>query len=212
MTMTTVDRQILPELISIMTDMKEETAYINPQFSQDVLHRLERIYDNFATTSVEKDDANDYNNTKKVMGKSDVEQWLTIINQRVGRGSEFRTAAKFMGWVDPAASSDDDSKPVDKSERPPITIPDEGVLSLESFIGVYLDELRQGKFWGIAWDLATLGEPLPVKDVFGARYDRMYCSSSLRPVAVLDTVSDAACPNGMEPSDHLPVCASFVRK
>jgi len=54
MTMTMVDRQILPELISIMTDMKEETAYINPQFSQDVLHRLERIYDNFATTSVKR--------------------------------------------------------------------------------------------------------------------------------------------------------------
>ena len=42
--------------------------------------------------------------------------------------------------------------------RPAIVIPDGGTLSQEDFVAVYLDELRQGKFWGVAWDLAALGE------------------------------------------------------
>lgn len=61
----------------------------------------------------------------------------------------------------------------------------------------------------VAWDLATLGEPLPVNDVFVARYDRMYCSTSLTPTAVMDFQCDIPCPNKAEPSDHLPVAVSF---
>ena len=94
--------------------------------------------------------------------------------------------------------------------RPAIVIPDGGTLSQEDFVAVYLDELRQGKFWGVAWDLAALGEPLDVTGVFEARYDRMYRSESLRTAAVLDTVSRHACPNKVEPADHLPVAATFV--
>lgn len=199
---------VVPELISIM--IEQGTAYTNPQFSKDVLDRFHRIYSRFATVAVSE--ASSDQTPQMQMGKADVERWLTIINLRVGRGTEFRNAAKLMGWVDPTLNSEESGGEVKKDERPPIVIPDGGMLSFDDFVGVYLDELNQGKFWGIAWDLAALGEPLPVDDVFRARYDRMYHSSSLVPVAVLDTVSDVACPNKSEPSDHLPVCASFIQK
>ena len=202
---------VVPELISIMIEKTDdETAYENPQFTKGVLDRLRRIYDGLATVS---DVSNESSGGKlqKLMGKADVERWLTIINLRVGRGSEFRTAAKFMGWIEPVIESDEEKK-VDKGKRPPIVIPEDSTLAFDNFVGVYLDELRQGKFWGIAWDLAALGDPLDVNGVFQARYDRMYCSSSLMPAAVLDTISNTACPNNSEPSDHLPVCASFVKK
>ena len=63
----------------------------------------------------------------------------------------------------------------------------------------------------VAWDLATLGEPLAVDKVFTARYDRMYYSKTLAPVAVLDFDSKIPCPNKSEPSDHLPVAATFMK-
>lgn len=189
---------VVSELISLMIDQGSiETAYIEPQFSQQVIDRLDRIYKRFANES-----------PGDQMTKEDVERWLTIINGRVGRGSEFRTAAKFMGWKEPP--TDPDEK---KEDRPPIIIPDDSILTFDDFVAVYLDELRQGKFWGIAWDLAKMGEPLDVTEVFQARYDRIYISASLQPMAVIDTISTEPCPNKIEPSDHLPVCASFqIRK
>ena len=196
---------IVPEIISLMIDPKDaETAYPDPQFSSDVLDSLHRIYYRFATT--QSPDASPEQMESRQMGKADVERWLNIINLRVGRGTEFRNAAKRMGWDEPSVEN------TKKDERAPICIPENGVLTLENFVSVYLDELRQGKFWGIAWDLAALDEPLSVNDVFRARYDRIYCSQSLLPAAVVDTLSDAACPNEFEPSDHLPVCASFIRR
>ena len=185
---------VVPELISIMIDHGSvETAHIEPQFSQEVMDRLSRIYERFAKDS-----------PGCKMTKADVEEWLTIINGRVGRGTEFRNAAKLMGWQEPPSDPDEQ-----KEDRPSIVIPDDSILTYSDFVTVYLDELRQGKFWGIAWDLAKLGEPLKVSGVFQARYDRMYFSSSLAPTAVLDTISIVPCPNRIEPSDHLPVCASF---
>ena len=197
---------IVPEIISLMIDQKDaETAYSDPQFSTDVLDSLHRIYYRFATT--QSPDASPEQKIESMhMGKADVEQWLNIINLRVGRGTEFRNAAKRMGWDELSVEN------TMNDERAPIFIPDNGILTLENFVSVYLDELRQGKFWGIAWDLAALDEPLAVNDVFRARYDRIYCSQSLQPAAVMDTLSDAACPNEFEPSDHLPVCASFIKR
>lgn len=189
---------VVSELISLMIDRGSiETAYMEPQFSEEVLDRLDRIYSGLASHETEEGG--------KVMSKSDAERWLTTINLRVGRGSEFRSAAKRMGWAEPEADPE-----VEKGDRPPIVIPEGGTLGRDDFVAVYLDELRQGKFWGVAWDLAALGEPLDVTGVFEARYDRMYRSESVRTAAVLDTVSRSACPNKAEPSDHLPVAATFV--
>ena len=59
-------------------------------------------------------------------------------------------------------------------------------------------------------DLAIMGEALSEVGVFQARYDRMYCSSAVEPYAVLDFLCDVPCPNANEPSDHLPLGATFV--
>jgi hypothetical protein len=136
------------------------------------------------------------------MDINDVEKWLIAINGIVGRGCEFREAARQMGWKDSDANGEE--------EKPRITLPEKGVLSLNGFLIVYEKELRGGKFWGIAHDLAVLGEPLPHVGIFAARYDRMYCSAALRPTAVLDTLCNRPCPNDVEPSDHLPVAAAFA--
>lgn len=124
---------VVPELISLLIEEGNiETCFIDPKFSIDVLERLGRIYQRYATIPSER--------YSFQMGKRDVDEWLTAINGRVGRGSEFRSAAKFMGWVEPVVE--------DKADRPPIIIPEDGILTLDDFVGVYLDELRQGKFWG----------------------------------------------------------------
>lgn len=67
---------VVPELISLMVhDSTSATAYDNPILSKDIIERLKRIYDNFATY---RDEGN-----KRVMCKTDVEQWLEIINKKV---------------------------------------------------------------------------------------------------------------------------------
>jgi len=186
---------VVPELISLLIEEGNiETCFIDTKFSSDVLERLGRIYQRYATVP---------SGDSFQMGKRDVDEWLTAINGRVGRGSEFRSAAKFMGWVEPVVE--------DKADRPPIIIPEDGILTLDNFIGVYLEELQQGKFWGIAWDLAALKEPLPANNLFTARYDRMYCSKSLMPIAMLNFECKTPCPNKFEPSDHLPVAGAFIK-
>ena len=181
---------VVPELMSIMM---EEATYDNPIMSQTMKDTLERIYNRLAT------------NPDGQMSYEDVKQWLTKINKDYGRGDEYREAAKQMGYVD--TGNPDDSYDVKKYR---VKIPEDGsCLSLEGFIEVYNKELLNGKFWGIAHDLAILGDSLPDAGVFTARYDRMYHSSSIQPVAVLDTVSRRPCPNVDEPSDHLPVAAAF---
>jgi len=196
---------VVAELISQMVE-EGSGAYESPQLSNDLVQRLERCYRKYASHPLLGAGGND----EKVMNKQDVERWLIDINQQVGRGSEFRTAAKEMGWTEPVVPADDDSANSDqKVEKPRIFLPEDGVLSLQGFLNVYSGELRGGKFWGINYDLAIMGEALPDIGVFQARYDRIYCSSSLVPTAVLDTISKTPCPNEIEPSDHLPVAASF---
>ena len=197
---------VVAELISQMVKEGSE-AYQSPQLSDDTVQRLQRCYAKYASSHPRDSDSGD----GQVMNKKDVEKWLIDINLQVGRGSEFRTAAKEMGWRAPpeiAESGDDDSKDR-KTEKPRIFLPEDGILTLDGFLHVYGEELRGGKFWGIAYDLAIMGEMLPSAGVFEARYDRMYCSKSLVPTAVLDNISKIPCPNEIEPSDHLPVGASF---
>lgn len=184
---------VVPELISQM--VKGDEAYQNPRLSDGVQERLASIYEEFATHDT---------SSTKMMNVHDVERWLKLINLELGRGSEFRSAAVQMGWKDdnPDASFEERKKL--------IRLPPNGLLSLDGFINVYEEELRGGKFWGIAHDLAVLGEPLPDVGVFNARFDRMYCSESVQPVAIIDTLCEKPCPNEVEPSDHLPVAAVFT--
>lgn len=183
---------VVAELISLLT-AGGGGAYEDPQLSGLVLEKLRRIYNRLATCCADGG---------MVMEVAAVEGYLSVINRQVGRGSEFREAARQMGWREAEV-------PKDGSEREPITIPVGGVLSFEGFTNIYQAELKQGKFWGIAHDLAVLGETLPDAGVFACRYDRMYCSSALEPTAVMDFTCSKPCPNETEPSDHLPVAASF---
>ncbi len=179
---------VVAELMSLLM---EETTYDMPNISKDMHDRLERIYKRLATG---KDG---------LMTRDDVEKWLIKINHELGRGDEYRNAALEMGWSDP---NPEDPWDVRKKR---IEIPKDGVLTLEGFQNVYQKELEGGKFWGIAHDMAVLGDPLPDVGLFTARYDRIYCTTALRPKAVLDTKAIKACPNDQEPSDHLPVAAFF---
>jgi len=205
---------IVPELISTMV---KEGTIDTPELSQIMVESLTRIYNRFATHESENG---------KEMCLGDVEKWLIATNGQVGRGSEFRTAAREMGWTEPpepeqsaenSESAENRAKQPQKAEtfeekKARIFLPPDGILTLEGLCRVYADELRQGKFWGIAYDLAVLGEPLPDVGMFTARYDRMYCSTSVLPTAVLDTICTDPCPNEVEASDHLPVAATFVAK
>lgn len=201
--MVQVDRDppstlVVSELISSLIESDERTAYDDPQLSKGMLDRLRRIYDKFAAETTATGDS--------VMGLSDVEQWLVTINKQLGRGSEYREAAKQMGWKDDKESDDQEGHEAVKTR---ITLPPGGVLTFEGFHNVYLAELRQGKFWGIAYDMAILGEPLPEIGLFQSRYDRMYTSTAIETVAVMDFSCNAPCPNELEPSDHLPIAGLF---
>jgi hypothetical protein len=189
---------VVAELISQMAK-DQSSAY--KSLSDDVIDRLKRCFTKYAT----EDDEEDLGINGKVMSTQDVEKWLVDINKQVGRGSEFRTAAKEMGWTEPKVEESEDG-PI---EKPRITLPQESFLSLNGFINVYEQELHDGKFWGIAYDLGIMGEPLPMIGRFEGRYDRMYCTGKLEPTAVIDFLSTVPCPNDNEPSDHLPVAASF---
>eukprot|EP00980_Cylindrotheca_fusiformis_P015830 scaffold4637_cov128-Cylindrotheca_fusiformis.AAC.1 len=178
---------VVSELIS---NLMEEATYDNPILSNAMKDRLGRIYRRCA-------------NEDGVMTVKEVEIWLLTINLQLNRGDEFREAAKQMGWVDP---NPEDSYDAQKKR---VMLPESGILTLEGFIEVYQKELSRGKFWGIAHDMAVLSDPLPDAGLFEARYDRIYCTAALQPVAVLDTLSEKPCPNPDEPSDHLPVAASF---
>ncbi len=191
---------VVAELISQMVKDKS-SAYESPDLSDQMVEKLTKCYGKYATT----DDQSGIGLDGKVMNIDDVEKWLIDINKKLGRGSEFRTAAKEMGWTTPAVKEGSD----EAAAKPRITLPSDGLLSLEGFLNVYIGELRGGKFWGIAYDLSIMGQPLPAVGRFEARYDRMYCSERLQPTAVLDFFAEAPCPNDVEPSDHLPVAACF---
>lgn len=196
---------VVAELISQM--VKDNTsAYEMPEFCHDVISRLTKCYKKYATCQEEHEEGVD----GKVMGIADVEKWLIDINKQVGRGSEFRAAAREMGWKDTCKVDDEETGEGESTEKSAIVLPSDGKLSLKGFLNVYTEELRGGKFWGIAYDLSVMGQPLPSLGQFHARFDRMYCTEPLMPTAIVDTIATNSCPNDMEPSDHLPVAANFV--
>jgi len=192
-------RNAAPTMVvqELVEHLASGAAFDNPDLSELATNSLKRIFCRYATHCL--DDTKD-----KAMGKSDVERWLTDINGKVGRGSEFRAAAREMGWIDDSNADDD--------ERKPIVLPEEGYITEDGFLRVYLEELQSGKFWGVAHDLAVMGEAVPITGVFEARYDRVYCSDVLQPETIVEFTCNEACPNALEPSDHLPVAASFSIK
>jgi hypothetical protein len=201
---------VVPELISIMVD---GAAYENPKLSMEIIERLTRIFHRRASEIINLE-----SNHEPAMNVNDVEQYLKLINKELGRGSEFREAARQMGWIPgTSASKNDGIVDVDlgnEDESEPqqrISLPPEGVLTLNGFIQIYESELQSGKFWGIAHDLALLGEPLPNIGIFQARFDRIYHSGALKTSVVIDFSSTNPCPNENKPSDHLPVAAAFVK-
>ena len=187
---------VVAELISQMVH-EGGSGYENPVLSNGVVDRLKRIFESKATHQ---------HGIEKCMSRQDVEAWLMDINGELGRGDEFREAARQMGWKPPQHLED---APADELKKI-ISLPSEGTLSLEGFIAVYQRELTRGKFWGINHDLSILGEPLEDLGLFAARYDRIYCTGAVQPIAVLDFLSDKPCPNADEPSDHLPVASCFL--
>eukprot|EP00546_Thalassionema_frauenfeldii_P005090 CAMPEP_0178911994 /NCGR_PEP_ID=MMETSP0786-20121207/10010_1 /TAXON_ID=186022 /ORGANISM="Thalassionema frauenfeldii, Strain CCMP 1798" /LENGTH=266 /DNA_ID=CAMNT_0020584515 /DNA_START=254 /DNA_END=1054 /DNA_ORIENTATION=+ len=188
---------VVPELISQM--VQDGNGYENPVLAERVVERLTKIFYARATSEI---------SGEKLMSLTDVEKWLVLINGRLCRGDEYREAGKQMGWKPPSNADELSHEELKKL----VTLPSEGFLSLKGFITVYQKELEAGKFWGINHDLALLGEPLDDCGVFRARYDRMYCTSGVQPLAVIDFDSAKPCPNAEEPSDHLPVAACFISK
>lgn len=189
---------VVSELISLLmaphssaSGQGPATAWENPRLNDAMRTRLQRIFGRLATGQAADDGT-------AVMTVADVEKWLTTINGQVGRGDEFRQAARQMGWTSE-----------DPSDARITALPAGGVLTWPGFVAVYEAELRSGKFWGIAHDMAVLGEPLPVTELYTARYDRLYASAAVETTAVMDFVAHESCPNAQEPSDHLPVAASF---
>jgi hypothetical protein len=186
------------ELIS-QTVQGGSSGYENPILSERVVERLKRIFSARASH---------HEGGTQTMCLDDVQRWLIDINGQVGRGDEYREAARQMGWVAPPEAEGLSSDELKKM----ITLPTNGSLTMEGFIAVYQRELSAGKFWGINHDLAIMGEPLEDLGLFTARYDRMYCTGALKAVATWEFRCDKPCPNADEPSDHLPVAACFVMR
>jgi hypothetical protein len=199
---------VVSELISLLVQPTESvsghgglsTAWETPTYTNDMVERLRRIHTSLATQTLADTD-------EPVMGLAAVEAWLVTINGQVGRGDEFREAARQMGWKESSSS-----EAASKEEKERIELPPDGRLTFEGFHAVYLKELRAGKFWGIAHDMAVLGEALPITELYSARLDRMYASAAARTTDVMDFTATQSCPNHAEPSDHLPIAASFCLK
>ena len=135
----------------------------------------------------------------KVLTMEEQRKWLVAVNKKEGRGSEWRAAAKARE----AKGSD--------------------ALELTEFVGVYEEEVAQGKFWGVEHDLRVLrGDGLAVAGAppFTAVFDYVFASDSLEVVGVqppLDEARAAAMlangetwlPNEWYASDHLPVAAAL---
>ena len=131
-------------------------------------------------------------------GKATIDQWLTQINGSPDRGTEH---AAVQAIVEGTGSG----------------------LTRDQFVGIYVQALKDGKPWAIAYDLHQAGIELPPsqRPPYEARLDQMWFSPGLQPITVVPPWTSAqrrairrqgqTLPNQMHPSDHLPLIAYFDR-
>gem|GEM_PF-2581723 len=131
------------------------------------------------------------------MDRAAVDRWISTINRRTERGSEWDKALEIFAK--------------NGAET----------LSEEDLVGIYVAELREGKPWGVFHDLdacgALPGGPPPA--VFEGRFDQIHHTPSLSLSAVVSPLNEAqrrqvyeqkdTLPNAWHPSDHLPLGAVF---
>ena len=135
------------------------------------------------------------------MSRDDVERWLMRINRAVGRGSEFRHAMAAFEQ---------------KGEES---------LSREDFIGLYVSELEEGKYWGVEHDLKAMGGSglaVPSEGPTELTFDHVYFTQGpLQLLGVQEPLTAEqrarvfsepweVLPNEWHPSDHLPLVAAFA--
>uniref|UniRef100_A0A7S1HVZ7 Endonuclease/exonuclease/phosphatase domain-containing protein n=1 Tax=Eutreptiella gymnastica TaxID=73025 RepID=A0A7S1HVZ7_9EUGL len=139
-----------------------------------------------------------FSSDRQVMTRPEVEQWLLTINKVLGRGSEYRSAMKRM------------------EER--------GAehMTFDDFLSVYESELKEGKFWGVEYDLGVVngqGMAEPGSPPFEATFDYVYYTTQTLKVHSVQEVltqaetaavkSGSRLPNEWHPSDHLPVTVTL---
>eukprot|EP01037_Dinobryon_pediforme_P019343 gene19343-19747_t len=171
--------------------------------SDEAVRLLTLIFHDFSSGRISKDDSN-CENDESIMTAKDVANWLITINGQVGRGSEYRSAVEFMTQVTPALKRGGDTEEISM-------IPEDGFLTLQSFLSIYRKELCQGKVWGVAHDLSACKHPLSLSGgLYTARFDRIFVGGAAQIVAVKDLrptdgTAILPLPNKNHPSDHLPV-------
>lgn len=133
-----------------------------------------------------------------VMDRAATERWITAINGRPDRGSEWDKAQEVF------------------ARRGAEQLLEADVLA------IYEAELREGKPWGVLHDLLCCGAltALPPPRVLARRYDQIHATpQTLALEAVRHPLDEAhtarvftqgeTLPNAWHPSDHLPVSAVY---
>jgi len=137
----------------------------------------------------------------KVDGRRRPGQDLPVPCWGLGRGSEYRAA---VAALDQRGGE---------------------ILTFEDFLGVYTQELAEGKFWGVEHDLRAMGGAgmaVPAEGPCELRFDYVYYSvQSLALQGMQASLTEEergriwsepweVLPNSWHPSDHLPVAAAFT--
>ena len=130
----------------------------NENLSPLAIGLISKMFDSFATGEKESEISG---NIEKIMTITDVEKWLLQINEKLGRGSEFRSAVKEMevtlqqvnqtdnSYTNASTGKDstlsDDEEVEATTERPPQVLPPTGHLTRDAFLAIYQAEIEQGK-------------------------------------------------------------------
>ncbi|GMI36587.1 hypothetical protein TrRE_jg2208 [Triparma retinervis] len=170
-----------------------------------------------------------YASGEEGMTQKEVDAFLTDINLSIERGSEMRFAKKIM---------------VEKVEEKRLKEGGGGgvedvYFSSADLIKLYMNELKGGKFWGVAHDLVFVfskfgkvdeleklnvvprwylrGEPCGESDlgkdaeIFEAAFDNVFFTSDTLDLVAVEDISGKfqPMPNEQEPSDHKPLRCVF---